>query len=81
MGGVPTEISLADWTAGYDGDRVNCESSSTPLRGTHNIKLLDRKSSNPKSVGKLEEGCFWTYFSPPITILVSICPNNLWFRR
>jgi len=52
MGGAPTEISPADWTAGYDGDQVNCESSSTPLRGTHNIKLLDQKSSKPKKHGK-----------------------------
>ena len=52
MGGVPTEISLVDWTAGYDGDQVNCESSSTPSRGTHNIKLLDQKLSKPKKRGK-----------------------------
>ena len=28
-------------------------------------------------MGKVQEGCFWMYSDPLITILMSICPKNL----
>ena len=65
MGSVPTEISLADWTAGYDGDQVNCKSSLTFLRGTYNIKSFGLKIIQiQKAWESLKKGVFGHISAP-----------------
>jgi hypothetical protein len=54
-----------------------CDYLLTNLVG-QNIKKFEKKNCPTlKSVGKVQEGCFWMYSDPLITIPVSICPQKI----